>query len=369
MTLSRRALALLAFLLVVGPSMVAAQNSQFGIQGLGTPGRAESARARSTGGAFAPFDAFSPLTDATLADVRRLSASIALTTSWRTVDPEGGTQSSLKETRFPSLVVVGPLTRRLTIGGGFNTYLDRTYGVLTRDTIIIGGVPQPVTDEITSDGAITDVRVALAARLGRRLTVGAGIHKLTGSTREVAKRLFGDTLYRPDTSRAEVAYGGAGASASVLLDLSQALRLSGWLRSDSKLRSDIAGVPISEHDLPVSYGGGVLWRAGAEATLAGNVSWSNWSVTGLPNSHDTFGWSAGLEIGRFGAPFRFGARQGLLPFGVGEAPKESALSAGFARQFGGGRGRLDIGVERLERTGTGMKEHLWTMVLGLTVRP
>ncbi|PYO93849.1 MAG: hypothetical protein DMD62_08410 [Gemmatimonadetes bacterium] len=369
MTPLHRALALPALLLVVGPSVIAAQSSQFGIQGLGTPGKSESARARATGGAFAPFDPFSPLTDAVLADVRRLSANIALTTSWRTVDPTGGTQSSLKETRFPSLVVVGPLTRRITIGGGFTTYLDRSYGVLIKDTIDIGGVPQPVTDEITSDGAITDLRVALAARLGRHLTIGGGVHRLSGSTREVAQRTFGDTLYRSSTSRSEVAYGANGASVSVLLDLFQALRVSGWARSDSKLRSDIAGKTIAEHDLPVSYGGGLLWRAGAEASLAGAVSWNNWSVTGLPNSHDTFSWSAGLEIGKFGAPFRLGARQGLLPWGVGEAPKESALSAGVARQFSGGRGRIDIGVERLERTGTGMKEHLWTMLLGLTVRP
>ena len=369
MTPARRVFALMALALIAGPSSLAAQNSQFGIQGLGTPGRAESARARATGGAFAPFDPFSPLTDAILADVRRLSANIALTTSWRTLDPAGGTQSSLKETRFPALVVVGPLTRRLTIGGGFTTYLDRTYGVLIKDTIDIGGVPQPVTDHITSDGAITDLRVAVAARLGRRLTVGGGVHRLTGSTREVAQRSFADTLYTTSTARTEVAYGGSGVSASALLDLSQALRLSGWVRSDSKLRSDIAGKTIAEHDLPVSYGGGVLWRAGSEASLAGTVSWNNWSVTGLPNSHDTFSWSAGLEIGKFGAPFRLGARQGLLPFGIGEAPKESAISAGVARQFSGGRGRLDIGVERLERTGTGMKEHLWTMLLGLTVRP
>jgi hypothetical protein len=369
MTTTVRVTALLTLLLAAGTSRVAAQNSQFGIQGLGTPGRAESARARTTGGAFAPFDPFSPLTDAVLADVRRLSANIALTTSWRTVDPTDGTQSSLKETRFPSLVIVGPLTRRLTIGGGFTTYLDRTYGVLIKDTIDIAGVPQPVTDQITSDGAITDLRVAVAARLGKRLTVGGGLHKLTGSTREVARRTFDDTLYMTSVSRTEIAYGGTGGSASLLLDLSQALRLSGWVRSDTKLRSDNNGKTIAEHDLPISYGGGVLWRAGAEASLAGSVAWNNWSATGLPNSHDTFSWSAGLEIGKFGAPFRFGARQGQLPFGIGEAPKESALSAGLARQFSGGRGRLDIGVERLERTGTGMKEHLWTLLLGLTVRP
>src|SRR6266508_4998475 len=63
-----------------------AQDSQFGIRGLGTPGKWESVRARSTGGAFAPFDAFSPLTDAGLADVRRMSASVTSGAPRRSVD-------------------------------------------------------------------------------------------------------------------------------------------------------------------------------------------------------------------------------------------------------------------------------------------
>jgi len=50
------------------PNRLTAQDSQFGIRGLGTPGKWESVRARSTGGAFAPFDPFSPLIDAPLGD-------------------------------------------------------------------------------------------------------------------------------------------------------------------------------------------------------------------------------------------------------------------------------------------------------------
>src|SRR6267142_1311540 len=166
---------------------LAAQDSQFGIRGLGTPGKWESVRARTTGGAFAPFDAFSPLTDAVLADVRRMSASMTSGTSWRSVDASG-TQSSLKSTRFPALVIAGPVTRRIVVGGGFTTYLDRSFGVVIHDTITLRGVQQPITDEITSDGAITDLRIAVAARLHSRLALGVGLHRITGSTRVNAKR-------------------------------------------------------------------------------------------------------------------------------------------------------------------------------------
>src|SRR5881392_3485655 len=106
------ALVLAVLLTAQPPNRLAAQDSQFGIRGLGTPGKWESVRARSTGGAFAPFDPFSPLIDAPLADVRRMSASITTGTSWRSVQVDSG-NSSLRGTRFPALVLVGPAMRRI----------------------------------------------------------------------------------------------------------------------------------------------------------------------------------------------------------------------------------------------------------------
>src|SRR6266446_534511 len=185
------------------PNRLMAQDSQFGIRGLGTPGKWESVRARSTGGAFAPFDAFSPMTDASLADVRRMSASMASGTSWRNIDASGST-AAFRATRFPALVIAGPVTSRIVVGGGFGTYLDRTFGVIVHDTIDLRGQPQAVTDEITSDGAVSDVRLAVAARLGKRLALGLGLHRLTGSSRVIATRTFADTVnYRTSTARDE----------------------------------------------------------------------------------------------------------------------------------------------------------------------
>jgi len=358
-------------LLAVGH--LAAQDSQFGIQGLGTPGKSESVRARTTGGAFAPFDPFSPLTDASLADARRMSASISGGTSWRTLEPTGAAQASLRGTRFPALVIAGPVTPRIVVGGGFATYLDRTFGVRIQDTIDLRGVQEPITDEITSDGAVSDLRLAAAVRLHSRVALGLGFHLLTGSTRVVATRRFADsTTYRTSTARDEVAYSGKGGSASLLLDVTRDLRLAGWLRSDSRLRADISGRQITDNDLPLTYGTGVLWRAGTQASLAGAVTWRNWATSGAgadSTVHDTFNWSVGAEIGSLHTPIRFGVRGGQLPFGIGKTPSEVGFSAGLGRQFSGGRGRLDFGLERLERKGTGLTERVWTFLVGLTVRP
>jgi len=62
-----------------------------------------------------------------------------------------GTQSLLRATRFPGLVIAGPVTRRIVVGGGFTTYLDGSFGVVIHDTINLRGVQQPITDEITSE--------------------------------------------------------------------------------------------------------------------------------------------------------------------------------------------------------------------------
>ena len=365
-----------ASLLAVGPSgRMAAQDSQFGIRGLGTPGKPESVRARSTGGAFAPFDAFSPLSDVAIVDVRRMSASVTSGTSWRSLDNGTGTETALRGTRFPALVIAGPLTRRITIGGGFATYLDRSFGVITHDTIDLRGVPQPITDQITSDGAVSDLRLAAAARLTGRIALGLGFHMITGSSRVVATRTFTDTAnYRNSTTRDEVAYGGAGGSVSAMLDVRHDLRFVGWFRSDSKLRADVGGRTVAENDLPLSYGAGMLWRAGSRAGIAGSVAWHNWAgaagaASAGTNAHDTFNWSAGAEVGPAGSVLRVGVRGGQLAFGVGPTPTEVGYSAGLGRQFSGGRGRLDLGLERLERKGTGLTERVWTFLLGLSVRP
>jgi hypothetical protein len=363
-------LAALGLLALGAPAPARAQDSQFGVRGLGTPGRWESVRARATGGAFAPFDPFSPLLEASIADVRRVTVGVTGAASWRTVD-FGSTSNSLRGTRFPAFVLGGPISSRAVLAVGFSTYLDKSFGISTRDTIDIRGAQEPVTDEVTSDGAVTDLRVALAARLHRTLALGFAVHGITGSTGVTAVRHFDDsTNYRTSTARDEVGYHGLGGSASALFDLTADLRLAAWVRSDTHLRADIRGRTVADDDLPFSFGGALRWRPGTEAVVAGAVAWRRWAGAGF-NAHDTFNWSLGTELGSLTSPFRFGVRGGQLAFGPGPtAPTEFGISAGIGKQFSGGRGRLDFGLEHLQRKGgTGVTERVWTFLLGLTVRP
>src|SRR5207247_1905608 len=269
--------ALLAVLLAGYPAIgLSAQDSEYGIRGLGTPGRWESVRARSTGGAFGPFDPLSPLMEAQLADVGHLTGGAMTAASYRDAET-GGATTALRETRFPLLQLAGPIGTRFALGGGFTTYLDRSWDVTLRDSVVLRGVNQPYTDELTSNGSVADLRLAAASRLSPRLALGAAVHVLSGSTRETAERRFDDTTYSLTRQTAEV---------------------------------------------------------GSRA------------------------------------PIRFGVRGGQMPFGSGtSAPTEFAVAVGTGRAFSEGRALLDLGLERLERSGAGLKEHVWTVLVGMTIRP
>jgi hypothetical protein len=363
----RTASTLAALLIGAAASSLQGQDSPFGINGLGTPGRFESARARATGGAFAPFDPLSALSDASIAGLGRLTATATGTTSYLS-DDLGGVNASRRASRFPLFQVGGPAWSNVVLAAGVSTYLDRTYHVRIEDTITLGGSEQAVTDNLSGDGGVTDIRFVAARRFGR-LTVGAGLHLLSGSTRFQFVRNFTDTSTYGDVAQTgEVAYRGSGGSASAILTLGQ-VELAGFGRIDSRLRSEENGETVATNDLPTTYGGAIRWRPAPEAAFAASLTYRGWASAADSNAYNTTNWSAGAEFGRL-VPLRLGVRGGTLPFGPGSrAPRETAFAAGTGRVFAGGRGIIDVTVERLRRTGAGLAETAWTVLFGVAVRP
>ncbi len=350
-----------------------AQDSQYGIRAPGTPGRWESVRARTTGGAFGPFDPLSPLMEASLADVGHLAATAMAGTSYRDADV-GGSSSALRATRFPLLLLAGQVSPRLALAGGFTTYLDRSWDVTIRDSVVLEGAYRSYTDEITSAGSVADLRLAAASRLSRHIALGAAVHLLAGSTRETAERRFDDTTYHLVQQTSEVRYDGLGVSASALVGISRGLSVAAWARSDNRLRAQVGEATTAVTDLPTMAGAGVRFAPSPSVRLAAAVAWRGWSVAGTgpagEHSFDTWSWSAGGEFGSGFSPLRLGVRGGQMPFApAATAPTEFAVAAGTGRAFSQGRALLDLGVERLERKGAGLTEHVWTILVGMTIRP
>jgi hypothetical protein len=310
----RRAAALVLTALL--PSAVVGQDSPLSIHGLGIPGRFESARARASGGAFAPFDQLSALTDASMAGVARLTATAAGASTYLN-DDFNGVSGSRRTARFPLFQVMGSLGYGIVLGGGFTTYLDRSYKVTITDTITLGGSGQAVTDDLASDGGITDVRLAVARRWGR-LSLGAGFHLLAGSTRVYAVRTFSDTsAYRGVSESDEIAYHGVGYSASAVLAINARLAVTGFWRTDTRLASEVGAITTAVNELPQVVGGAIRWAPAPDLNFAGSVLRRSWAVAADSNAYNTTSWSAGAEVRLAGVPLRFGARGGDLPFGPG----------------------------------------------------
>jgi hypothetical protein len=346
----------------------ASQDSQFGVASLGTPARQESVRARATGGTFTLFDELSPLAEAALADLDRgLFAAHTLITR-RTVDYADGGSHDLKDSRVPVLLAAGRTPWRFRIAVGFATYIERSFLITQRDSVLLRGQIEPYNDEHKSDGNIGDLRLAVATRPTRALALGAALHLITGSTQEEVRRHWDDSVtYRNTFELENVEYNAVGGTFSAMLDVTRRLRIAGWGRIDSRLTTRARGISVDSTDLPAQAAGAVEWHPRPALRVAGAVRWAAWSDAG---GHDTFGWSLGAEAGSPTLPVRLGVRRDQMAFGPGpDAPIELGFTAGVGRRFSEGRARLELSIERVTRSGTGLDEGLWTLGVGLVVRP
>ena len=112
-------------------SPLVAQSSQFGIRGIGLPGRALSVRALGAGGAIALFDGGSSQNPAALALLPSTSMIFATTQSWRNSENPGG-ELSARDQRFPHIMIGGPVPgTTFSAGLSFSTYADRDFTLVT----------------------------------------------------------------------------------------------------------------------------------------------------------------------------------------------------------------------------------------------
>lgn len=379
----RRFLATLA-LAAAAPSLLAAQSSQFGVRGLGMPGRESSVRGLATGGSFAPYDETSTLNPASVGGLPTLTASFSLLGEYSTSTNPAGSGST-RITRFPLAFFGGPIPRtRLAIALSASTYLDRDFGLATIDTVLLRGLPVGVNDTLTGRGGITDVRLAVAWRTGRTGAIGFGVHVLNGSTRTELRRTFGDSTYTAVGQSAELSASGVGFDVGFVQQIGQRIAVSGSARYDARVRIERDSTPAFDVNLPLTFTGGFKWRIAPKFDVAALGIYRTWSrsdaqlvAQGTAGAANTFELGAGLELLNdvrrpWRKPIRLGGRYATLPFYLerGIQAHEYAATAGTGTRFGGGRGGIDLTVERVWRAdGTGRRDASWLVSLGWSVRP
>lgn len=377
----RRALLVLA--LAAAPVAVSAQSSQFGVRGLGMPGRPIGARAFGSGGAFAMFDPQSGLNPAALGGLAALTAGFAALQDFRHVENPVGSQS-LRETRFPHLSVAGPIgSRPGVVGVSFSNYTSRDFTLASADTIPLRGLPVPVTDTFASRGGLSDLRAAGAYRFKDVWVVGGAFHVITGSARLSSRRTFEDTTYQAARQRSELSYTGIGVSLGVVRNFGKALSVAATVRSDGHVNVDRDSARVGRIDLPYTFGFGVRWRARPKLELASQAVMKTWSAansdflaqggTGADNTLEVaFGGEYTPDPQRPGRrPLRFGARYGTLPFLLvpGEQPHELGVSIGTGIRFAQDRAGIDLGLEHVWRSAGEFSERAFLINVGVTVRP
>jgi hypothetical protein len=363
---------LLVLLLASLPDLVLAQSSQFGVRGLGLPGRNLASRAASAGGAFGLFDPESSVNAAALSGIVNLTAVFTVNQGFRTVENPAGSAST-RDTRFPQLMVVGPVRQsRGALGFSYSNYTSRDFTLVSSGTVDLRGVPVTVIDTFSSRGGLSDLRLAGAYRLGDVWAFGAGFHVITGSNRLEARRAFEDPDYVPSSQRAEVSYAGVGISAGVVRQFGTRFAVASMVRWDGHLNVDRDSARVGTIDLPYSFGLGFRWQPAEQLNLASSAIVRTWSAAnsdllqqGGVGAENTFEVAAGAEYipdprRPTRRPLRFGARYGELPFPLvaGSQGHEFGVSAGSGIRFAQQRGGLDVALEHVWRSEGAYKERV-----------
>ncbi len=372
----------LGFSLIVAAPL-AAQSSQFGVRGLGLPGRGLSAASLGTEGADGLFDPRSSRNPAALGLLHAPSLVFTSLQGWQTSENPGGSGSTRAQ-RFPLVMVGGPIPKTpVGIALSYSSYALRDYTIVSEGTDSPRGVPVGVTDSLGSIGGVNDLRLALSWSPNPRISIGAGAHLLTGSNRVFANRAWADTNYRPVRQSAELTYAGFGLSAGVVLQPTSRLLIAGTIRHDGSLDVQRDSAASGSIDLPWTLAGAARFLVTNRLAISGQVNTSNWSVAndgittfGGIGARNTVDVSAGLEWIRNvrhpeRLPLRVGIRRAELPFLItqGSQPRELGIAIGTAVRFAGDLGGLDLTLERVRRTqGSDYTESGWQLAVGVSLR-
>jgi hypothetical protein len=367
----------------MAPGLAAAQSSQFGVRGLGQPGRSLSARSVSSGGAFGMFDSESSLNPAALGGLRTITAGFSSLQDYRHLENPAGT-ASLRDTRFPQISVAGPFRRvPAALGVSFSNYSSRDFTLATADTVAIREVAVPVSDTFSSRGGLSDLRIGGAYRIGETWSLGAAFHVITGSERLRTSRTFDDSAFEPTRQTTELSYAGIGVSLGAIRHFGPGFSVAATVRSDGHANVDRDSARVAIVDLPFTFGVGARWQARPKLALAAQGLVSTWSGAnsdlldqGGTGARNTVSLALGGEYTpdlRRPArrPIRFGARYGTLPFPLvaGEQPHEFGVSLGSGIRFAQERAGIDLGLEHVWRSAGAYSERAFLINVGVTLRP
>lgn len=370
---------LLAALLVL-PAAAQAQGN-LSTLGFGYPSGQLSTRSLGTGGATGEIDPLSVSNPASIATFGGSVLYFQVEPEYRTLHVAGASEHT-SIARYPLVVASVPISDNVMLGLSFSNLLDRSFETNTRAFQKVGDTTLAATNTFKSDGAIGDVRVALAWIAQPWLRLGVSAHAIAGDNRVRNTQIFDDsTRFAQLIDTATVGYTGNAYTAGFELIAGKNFSFAGSYRRGGPLSLKRADTTLSNAHVPdrVAFSAAFLGiRGTAIAFRTAKDSWSNMASLGSTNLKITDAWDTsvgadvlGPRIGSGNMQLRAGARWRTLPFGLPTSSiSEKSYSVGVGTLMARGRAAFDVaGIRATRDAGTSLSETSNTLSIGITVRP
>jgi len=357
-------------------------------QGFGFPGGQMGTRSLGAGGALAEGDPVSATNPAAIYNFGGSILYFQAEPEYRRVSKGGFTEASTIA-RYPLVTAGVPIGRAFLAGLTVSNLLDRTFSTRVRTTQSVRGEAVSSTNSFSSDGAIGDVRVALAWAPTQWLHLGIAGHAITGDNELNSTQRFDDsTRFATIVDTQTVTYTGTAYSTGFDISAGRYATISGSYRLGRALSIKRADTTVRNATVPDRMSIGAAFIGIRGTTIGVRTSkdrWSNLAPLALPTQRIAEGWdsSVGADVlgpRLLGVPLqlRAGARTRTLPFGVpasGTTPAADVTERSFSFGTGGvlGRGRASFdlaGIRAMRKAASSnVKEDAWTLSVGVSVRP
>jgi hypothetical protein len=372
---------LLLAALFLAPAAASAQGT-LSVLGFGYPAGQMSTRSLGAGGALGEIDPLSVSNPASILSFGGAALYFQAEPEYRTL--KSGNQSE-KTTiaRYPLIAASVPITPSIMLGISVSNLLDRSFETASRGTQQVGDSLLATSNSFKSDGAIGDLRLALAWAPLSWMHLGVAAHAISGDNRVRNTQVFDDsTRFASLIDTATVGYTGSAYSAGIEVLAGKYFSLAGSYRKGGPLSLKRGDTTLANAHVPDRVGFSAAFLGIKGTTIAVRSSkdtWSNMESLGSTNLRISDRWDTsvgadvlGPRLGERVIQLRAGARWRTLPFGLPTSfVDENSYSFGAGTLLARGRAAFDIAGIHATRTAglTNISESAWTLSVGVTVRP
>ena len=375
---------LLAGTILAVPAIASAQGT-LSTQGFGYPTAGMSTRSLGTGGAITDLDPLSPTNPAAIPSIGGGAAYVQMEPEFRQLDVGAATQND-RIARHPLATIAFPVRSNIMAGADA---LQLSRPQLRDERAPRGDLSAPrllpTTNFFKSDGAIADVRAAIAWTPRSWIRLGVGGHQIMGDNRLRSTQLFDDSArFAAIIDTSTITYVGTAVSAGATLFIKNTVGLAASYRKGDSMSVKHADTTLSKANVPDRMSVSLAYIGIRGTTIAARTSKETWTeMRGLGSPTLPINDTWDYERRRRRARSSIGAARdpGACGCALAHAPVRTATSEITRRPRRSGSAPCSLAAAS-RSTSTGirairepvssdseLRETAWTLSTGLTIRP